>query len=178
MKLHKTMAALAAVGALTVAACGDDNDDTSTSPAGNGTDRAFVAEMIPHHEGAVEMAEIAQERGRSPFVKQLAQDIIRTQTEEIDQLRSEDKGLADAGVEPGELGGGHSAMGMDEDTAALKTADPFDRAFLEMMLPHHSSAVAMARTQLAEGEDPELKTLAQKIIDAQEREIRAMREQL
>ena len=176
MKLHKTLAALGAAGALAVAGCGDE--DSSPSAAGNGTDRAFVAEMIPHHEGAVEMAEIAQERGRSPFVKQLAEDIIRTQKQEITELRSEDEQLADAGVEKGKLGGGHSTMGMGEDAASLKTAEPFDRAFLEMMLPHHSSAVAMAKTELARGEDPELKALAQKIIDAQEREIRAMRQQL
>ena len=176
MKLHKTLAALGVAGALAVAGCGEK--DSSPSAAGNGTDRAFVAEMIPHHEGAVEMAEIAQERGQSPFVKQLAEDIIRTQKQEITELRSEDEQLADAGVEKGKLGGGHSTMGMGEDAASLKTADPFDRAFLEMMLPHHSSAVAMAKTELARGEDPELKALAQKIIDAQEREIRAMRPQL
>ena len=176
MKLHKTLAALGAALALAVAGCGAK--DNSPSAAGNGTDRAFVAEMIPHHEGAVEMAEIAQERGQSPFVKQLAEDIIRTQKQEITELRSEDEQLADAGVEKGKLGGGHSTMGMGEDAASLKTADPFDRAFLEMMLPHHSSAVAMAKTELARGEDPELKALAQKIIDAQEREIRAMRQQL
>ena len=176
MKMHKTLAAFAAAGALAVAGCGDD--DPGETAAGNGTDRAFVAEMIPHHEGAVEMAEIARTRGQSPFVMGLAEDIIRTQRQEITELRSEDEELADAGVKPGKLGGGHSGMGMSEDTASLKTADPFDRAFLEMMLPHHSSAVEMAKTELAEGEDPELKALAQKIIDAQEREIRAMREQL
>lgn len=176
MKLHKTLAALGAALALAVAGCGEK--DSSPSAAGNGTDRAFVAEMIPHHEGAVEMAEIAQERGQSPFVKQLAEDIIRTQKQEITELRSEDEQLADAGVEKGKLGGGHSMTGMGEDAASLKTAEPFDRAFLEMMLPHHSSAVAMAKTELARGEDPELKALAQKIIDAQEREIRAMRQQL
>jgi uncharacterized protein (DUF305 family) len=44
-------------------------------------DRAFVAAMIPHHESAVEMAEIAQ-RGESEFVKRLAGDIIRTQNAE------------------------------------------------------------------------------------------------
>ena len=176
MKLYTTLAALGAAGALAVAGCGEK--DSSPSAAGNGTDRAFVAEMIPHHEGAVEMAEIAQERGQSPFVKQLAEDIIRTQKQEITELRSEDEQLADAGVEKGKLGGGHSTMGMGEDAASLKTAEPFDRAFLEMMLPHHSSAVAMAKTELARGEDPELKALAQKIIDAQEREIRAMRQQL
>ncbi len=176
MKMHKTLAALVAAGALTVAGCGDD--DPGSTAEGNGTDRAFVAEMIPHHEGAVEMAEIARKRGQSPFVKELANDIVRTQTEEIGELRSEDAELADAGVKPGKLGGGHSAMSMGEDTASLKTAEPFDRAFLEMMLPHHASAVAMAKTELAQGEDPELKALAQAIVDAQEREIRAMRGQL
>lgn len=176
MKLHKTLAALAAAGALTVAGCGDD--DTGSAAAGNGTDRAFVAEMIPHHEGAVEMATIAQERGESPFVKQLAENIVSSQTKEIGELRSEDKELADAGVKPGKLGDGHTSMGMSEDTASLKTAEPFDRAFLKMMLPHHTSAVAMAKIELADGEDPELKALAQEIIDAQEREITEMRGQL
>jgi uncharacterized protein (DUF305 family) len=176
MKMHTTLAALVAAGALTVAGCGDD--DPGDSAAGNGTDRAFVAEMIPHHLDAIEMAKIAQERGQGPFVKELAEDIIRTQGEEVAELRAEDEELADAGVKKGTLGGGHGAMGMGEDTAALERADPFDRAFLEMMLPHHSSAVAMAKTELAEGEDPELRALAQEIIDAQEREIRAMREQL
>jgi uncharacterized protein (DUF305 family) len=173
--MPKTLAALLAAGALTLAGCGDD---AGSSGAGNPTDRAFVAEMIPHHESAVEMAAIAQERGESPFVKQLAQDIIRSQTEEIRQLRAQDAELAEAGVREGKLGGGHSTMGMDEDPAALESAEPFDRAFLQMMVPHHVGAVEMARIELDKGEDPELQALATEIIAAQEREIRAMREQL
>ena len=155
-------------GALVVGGCGDDE------VAGNGTDRAFVAEMVPHHRGAVEMAEIAQQRGESPFVKALADDIVRSQTAEIAQLREQDAELADAGVRPGKLGGG-DAMAMGEDTSSLRTAEPFDRAFLQMMLPHHTGALAMAETELAKGEDPELRELAREIIAAQEREIRAMR---
>lgn len=174
MKMQKTLAALAAAGALIVAGCGDDK---TSSTAGNGTDRAFVADMIPHHRSAVGMAKIAQARGRSPFVKTLASSIVRTQTKEITQLRIQDKELADAGVKRGSLGAAHG-MGMGGDIGSLKMASPFDPAFLRMMLPHHSGAVEMAKIELAKGEDPELKKLAQQIIDAQQREIGEMRRQL
>ncbi len=163
----------AIVAALALAGCGDDGD--SAASAGNGVDRAFVAEMIPHHESAVEMAEVAQQRGKGAFVRGLAEDIIRTQQAEIATLRREDEALAADGVKSGALGVPEHMKGMDHDTAALRTADPFDRAFLEMMLPHHEGALEMSKAELAKGSDPELKALAQQIIDGQKREIDAMR---
>jgi len=50
----------------------------------------------------------------------------------------------------------------------------FDRMFLQMMVEHHNGAVAMAHTELAEGQNPEGEALAQKIIDDQRAEIREM----
>jgi len=62
-------------------------------------------------------------------------------------------------------------MGMSMDPAALKTARPFDRAFLSMMLPHHRGALRMARIELKTGENPKLRDLAQRIISGQTKEI-------
>lgn len=174
-----SLAAVLAAAAFALAACGggDDENDTNSSAAGNGVDRAFVADMIPHHESAIEMAKIAQKRGESEFVKNLADDIIRTQSAEITTLRSEDEQLASDGVEKGDLGMGHMKS-MDMDPSMLETADPFDEEFMSMMIDHHEDAIDMAKVELEKGGDPELKALAQDIIDAQTREIGEMREQL
>ena len=180
MKTRSTLAALAAAAALAIAGCGDDGGalESGSEVKGNGTDRAFVEGMIPHHESAVEMAKVAQKRGESEFVKQLASDIIRTQTEEISTLRSEDEGLETAGVDVGSLGMSEHEMGMEDDTASLRTAKPFDEAFMKMMITHHVGAIDMAKVELAKGADPELKSLAQAIVDAQTIEIDAMRREL
>lgn len=177
MKTRSTLAALAA--ALAIAGCGDNGGalEGSSDVQGNGTDRAFVEGMIPHHESAVEMAKVAKQRGESPFVKKLADDIIRTQTQEISTLRNEDEGLETAGVEVGTLGMSEHQMGM-EDTEKLRTAKPFDEAFMKMMITHHVGAIDMAEVELAKGADPELKSLAEQIITAQTREIDAMRAEL
>jgi uncharacterized protein (DUF305 family) len=175
------VSAMLALGVLlagvALTACGSDNnnDSAAASAAGNGTDRAFVADMIPHHKSAVEMASIAKTRGQSTFVKNLASDIIRTQNAEITTMRREDAALAKAGVKTGSLGIDNHMMGMDMDPSKLTGADPFDKTFLNMMIPHHQGAITMAKVELANGSDPQLKQLAQNIITAQQREIREMR---
>jgi len=178
-RVPRTPRAVVAAVALALAAlagCGDDGGRTAA--AGNGADRAFVADMVPHHASAVEMAEVAQERGESRFVRELAADIVRTQNEEIEVMRREDRSLEQAGVDPGDLGVEDHMKGMGMDASTLETASPFDRAFLEMMIPHHQGAVTMARAELEQGQDPELKALAQDVVAAQEAEIAAMREHL
>jgi uncharacterized protein (DUF305 family) len=175
------LSTIAVAAALAFAACGSDEDDAGSSrskAAGNGTDRAFVAAMIPHHESAVDMAEIATKRGESEFVRKLADDVISTQNAEISTMRREDEVLDTAGVKLGSLDVPDHMTGMDDDPAELRKAKPFDRAFIEMMIPHHEGAVTMAKAELDKGEDPELKALAEDIISAQEREINEMREHL
>ena len=165
------------IGSTALAACGGDDggsEPAASGVAGNGIDRAFVADMIPHHESAVEMAKLAQERGESGFVKGLAKDIIDAQNAEISTMRSVDEQLKD--VKVGDLGVADHMKGMDADMAMLEKADPFDKAFIDMMVPHHKGAIEMAKVELDKGENPELKQLAEAIIEAQQREIDQMNE--
>jgi uncharacterized protein (DUF305 family) len=162
----------AATLALAVGACGgDDGDDAGAQE----TDGAFIADMIPHHESAIEMAEIAQDRGEHPEIQRLADEIIDAQEAEISDLEAAHERIFGEPVSEAE----HGSMEMDEemtemDMAELENADPFDQEFIDMMVPHHQDAIEMARVELADGEDAELMDIAQQIIDSQSAEIEEM----
>jgi len=179
---------LLVAAALSLSACGSEDEGKTKAgkaPAaghssghsgaaaseGASLDRAFVAAMIPHHESAIEMAEVAADRAEGPFVNELAANILASQQQEIDVMRAADKRLA-TDNEVGELGApGHKA----EDLAALREAKDFDVAFVKMMLPHHESAIPMAQAEVDKGVDAELKRVAADIIEVQEREIAEMK---
>ncbi len=158
---------------LALVACGGSSDGDSAAGA-NGVDRAFAGEMIDHHEMAIDMAKVAQDRASKPQVRKLAAAIIVAQQSEIDQLKQIDKQLADENVETGELGLSDSMMGMNMDDSMLMRSKKFDRAFIDMMIQHHQGAIRMARVELAEGKDPQLRELAQAIIRDQSTEIEEM----
>jgi uncharacterized protein (DUF305 family) len=162
-----------------VAGCGDSDDDSSSSSpatvAGNAIDRAFVADMVPHHEAAVEMAQIAETEATSAFLEELAADIKRTQAAEIALMKRVDADLAAAGIDIGRLGVDDHMAGMDAGIASLRGAKPFDDKFIALMIPHHRGALNMAEVEIAKGENAELKKLAEDIITAQKREISEMR---
>lgn len=175
MKSMRIAGALALVMMLFLAACGGDDSEESTAEAH--TDGAFIAEMVPHHEGAIEMAEVAVEEAEHPEIRELAQNIISSQGEEIAQLEAAHQRLFEkpiGEVDHGSLGLSEMDSGMAHDASALAGADPFDQEFIDMMIPHHQGAIRMARVELASGEDQELQDLATAIIEAQSSEIEEM----
>jgi uncharacterized protein (DUF305 family) len=154
--------------------------------AGDSFDRQFIDMMVPHHQGAVEMAKIAQQRAERPEVKQLADAIIRSQEDEIAQMKTWRKSwfgsdqtppLDKMPMVPGMAGhGGHAAtMDMGAEVEMLSRADPpFDLAFIDAMIPHHESAIEAARAAEGRAQRAEIKELSRAIIAEQQREIDQM----
>ncbi len=147
-------------------------------------DSHFIEQMIPHHADAIAMATIALDKAQHPEIKQLAQDIKRSQTEEIQKMKTWYKtwyskdvpsGLSDTGrgMGVGMMQGG--MMGDATDMDKLKTSSTFDKSFIEEMIPHHQTAVMMAQMLQSSTDRPEMKQLATDIIDAQTKEINQMR---
>jgi uncharacterized protein (DUF305 family) len=196
--MHRRILAVAAVPMVLLAACGDDDDDaisgstavTETAGASPGdgvaaehddADVAFAQGMIPHHEQAIEMAQLAAGRAADPRVLDLATRIEAAQGPEIELMQ----GWLDAwGVATDETmagmdhGGDVSAMGgmTEEEMTSLESATgaEFDAMFLEMMIRHHEGAVDMAETAIADGQNLEAIALAEAIVAAQEAEIAEM----
>ena len=144
---------------------------------GNGdySDRAFIDDMVVHHQGAVEMARVALKNAKHEEIVTLSRNIISTQQAEIQKLKSIKKrefGTSDIPMDMGsrQMGG----MGMVKP-GLLASKRPFDRAFIDAMIPHHESAIEMSRAASEKSGNPEIQSLADDIISAQAREIEQMK---
>lgn len=73
--------------------------DMSIAPSGD-PDRDFAAMMIPHHQGAVDMARVELQFGKDPVLRRLAQGIIVEQLQEIEVMQRELRQIAPAPKEP------------------------------------------------------------------------------
>ncbi|MFI5529511.1 DUF305 domain-containing protein [Kitasatospora sp. NPDC051853] len=153
---------------------------TASAKPYNATDLAFVQGMIPHHRQALEMAELAGTRASAPEVKQLAEQIRKAQDPEIATMSG---WLTAWGEQVPQAGGGHSghgagASGMmsEAEMASLKdaTGAAFDKAFLKLMVAHHTGAVTMAEEERAKGAFGPAKELAGAVISGQSAEIATM----
>lgn len=150
-------------------------------------DSHFIEQMIPHHEDAITMAQLAQTKATRPEIKQLAENIIDSQSKEITNMKSWYKTWFGKEVPEGDdVMGGHGMMGKsgmhmgmmgdETDVADLENSQDFDRDFIRHMIPHHQMAVMMAQMLQNSTEKSEMKTLADDIIKSQSAEIEQMRE--
>ncbi|MFD1245727.1 CopM family metallochaperone [Paralysiella testudinis] len=64
------------------------HDDMMQGIGMSNPDAAFAAGMLPHHQGAVKMAEIELKYGKDPQMRQLAENIIAAQQAEIDLMQN------------------------------------------------------------------------------------------
>ena len=158
------------------------NHQTSASGTASGhmTDPMFVAEMIPHHQAAIDMGALAPSRAEHSELKALAAAIASAQASEIALMKKvgkENSWDPNAKMQhSGSDGMSKHEMGMDMDVSKLKTAKPFDKAFIEMMVPHHEGAITMAKHEISRGSDSQIRDLADRIIASQTKEIKQMKQ--
>jgi uncharacterized protein (DUF305 family) len=144
---------------------------------GKYSDERFIDAMVPHHQGAIEMAKVALKHAEHEEIKELSHNIISSQRAEIEELKSIKKEEFGTSQVPMEMSQEQMrGMGMMMDPQQLANQKPFDEAFIDAMIPHHRSAIEMAQVALENSDNPKIKELAQNIISAQQREIEQMKE--
>ncbi len=134
-------------------------------------DARFIDSMIEHHQGAITMAEQALKESQRPELKQLAQNIITVQRQEIEQMTAWRKQWYPNLPPTGGMG-----MHMGHMEVPADSNKSFDQRFIEGMIPHHNDAIDMARAIQTQVEHPELKQLAGAIIQAQEAEVKQLQQ--
>ncbi|MCC5625813.1 DUF305 domain-containing protein [Nostoc sp. CHAB 5715] len=155
-------------------------------PADTNFDLRFIDAMIPHHQGAVEMANVAQQKSKRPEIKKLADNIIKSQNQEITQMKQWRQAwypkVGDKPMVYDSQMGHMMEMSSDQMKGMMMSQDlgaadaEFDLRFINAMIPHHEGAVTMAKDVLSKSKRPEIKQLAQEIIKAQNTEIKEMQQ--
>jgi uncharacterized protein (DUF305 family) len=192
-----TIAGAALLATILLSACGgNNNEDTSrgigvgqptpsSSATFNSADVSFTSEMILHHQQAVEMAQMAEQRASNAQVKQLATRIVQAQEPEIATMSGWLRRWGEPMPSPstdqnGQGGDDGPGMMTDQEMKDLEAASgtDFDRMFLQMMIRHHQGAVEMADAEQQQGQDPQAKQLATKISRDQTAEINEMQDLL
>jgi uncharacterized protein (DUF305 family) len=144
---------------------------------GKYSDKAFIDAMVPHHQGAIAMAEVALENAEHEEIIELSRNIISSQQAEIEELKAIKKVEFGTSNVPMEMSQEQMrSMGMMMDPQQLAKREPFDKAFIDAMIPHHQSAIEMAELAYRESDNPRIKELARDIIVAQKQEIEQMKQ--
>jgi len=145
----------------------------------NGSDSMFTEMMIPHHQQAVEMSDLALSTSTNIKVLDLAKRIKTAQSSEILQMQSW-LGTSDSDENMDEHMG-HGMGGMmsesEMETLKLSTGKTFDRLFLEGMITHHEGALHMV-TMIKDTDNLEINTFGLDVTKVQTAEIAEMKELL
>lgn len=181
---------LVAAGVLFVVTPGED-ETTAAGPV----DVGFSQDMSVHHLQGVQMANVARERSAEPTIRQLAFDIETTQLEQVGRMKGwlslwNQQELPTGGymawmtqnTEHGRQGHGQAAntqmpgMASQEELTKLRSLSgpEFDTFFLQLMIRHHQGGASMMREAAQRAEVPQVRNLAQQMLNAQSSEITVM----
>ena len=175
------------IAAFALASCGGSSNsepaDTTTAVSAefNDDDVMFAQMMIPHHEQAVEMSDIALDPTvmAGDAVKKLATQIKAAQDPEIQQMTQyltdwKQSLTPDSSMDHGDMMSGTMTADELAQLSTLRGAE-FDRQWMLAMIAHHEGAIDMAKAVLANGTNSAIRELANAIITGQEAEISEMK---
>jgi len=134
----------------------------------------FAQMMIPHHEQAISMSEIALKKSRNQAILKLSNQIKSLQGTEKSQLAYWLKATDSSMTMDHDMQ--MSGMLTTKELASLKrlTGTQFDRVFLQLMIKHHQGALEMLDL-ISDSKNTEAKALAKAIKSAQSKEITSMK---
>lgn len=148
--------------------------ETSPNAAKAPFDLQFLDTMSAHHQSAIEMAQLVEQRSSRDELKKMAKKMIDDQQGEIKQMKEwkqqwyADKGDVVNMKMPGMM---ESMKGMSMEKMEASSGEQFDAMFLDMMSKHHQGAVKMAQEAQKKAQHKEIKDLAKKVVDEQKKEI-------
>lgn len=137
----------------------------------------FAQMMIPHHQQAVDMSDLALKKSSNPRILDLAQRIKSAQSSEIIQMQSWLGGKEANSMMTDHSGHSMGGMLTEEEFSKLESSFgvTFDSLFLEGMIAHHEGALDMAR-MIKDTTTQEVNSFGLNVVEVQSEEIREMRE--
>ncbi len=142
-------------------------------------DRDFAGLMVPHHQGAVDMAKMELQYGHDPQIRDLAREVVASQQPQIAQIsrwKQAHPAVVRSNIPAGREGfdAANKKMMSGMASGGPASSGNADLDFVRMMMPHHQGAVDMGQIELELGRDQELRALAHDIVVAQRAEIAQM----
>lgn len=137
-------------------------------------DKDFAAMMIQHHQGAIDMSKIEVAQGTDEKMKAVAQNVITKQTDEQKKLKDMMDKMKPSSMKMGEDEMQKSMTDMQSKINGMQMTGNVDKDFAMMMVSHHEDGIAMSKLELKNGMNAELKQMAKKVIDDQQKEIKEL----
>jgi len=159
------------------------SDNIYANLKGDAFDEAYIADMLAHHEGALNMSEHAMAVTAHEEIRTLASDIVQSQSAELIKMRTWQKEWGYKETMSGGHGShGGAGMDMGGDMVEMQNklqglkGEEYDKEFLKQMILHHEQAVEMSQYAATNAKHQEIKDLASAVISAQTKEIEQMKQ--
>jgi len=162
------------------AGCGSGSNDSSAQTTRNETvtpfiprdDVRYIDAIVPHHQRAIQMAQMELDKGTRADIKTMAQSMKDAQTQEVALLQSARQALTGDSEVPAPPDDPH----MDRDMQAMQSATgaQVDEMFLDDMIPHHAEGISIAHRALPNLQRADVRDNAKSVVRNQAREIGEM----